>query len=386
MAEDLEFTLRKLADESRPVHMTNLAPLSDMPRGQAEVFRTAWEDFSSERRLELARALVEQAESNIHLNFFAILRELLRDPDAEVRRLAIEGLWEDNRASLVTPLATLAIEDPAPAVRAAAAASLGRFVLAGVLDEIAAEPAEQAEETLRTVWHRQGEVTEVRRRALEGLAYVELPDVRELIHMAYYDEDPLLRQSAVFAMGRSADRRWAKFVLAELESRLEAMRFEAAVAAGELNLPTAVKSLIRLLEDRDRTVREAAATSLGQIGGPAARRALEEAAGSGDETLADAAETALEELRFATGDVSDPLFDVAPARQGRFSGQTGDSAHDEDDDEYDDEAVDYPAEDVDWLDEADEGGEAGDEIDEEWPDDEDAYQDAYEADEDDAEL
>ncbi len=372
MAEDLEFTLRKLADESRPVHTTNLAPLSDIPRSQADLFHAAWAGFGPGRRLELVRALVEQAENNIHLNFFAILRELLHDPDAEIRRLAIEGLWEDDRANLVSPLARLAVEDPEPAVRAAAATSLARFVLTGVLGEIESEPAEQAEETLRTVWHRQGEVTEVRRRALEGLAYIDLPDVRELIHNAYYDEDPLLGQSAIFAMGRSADRRWAKYVLAELESRDEAMRFEAAVAAGELNLAPAVRSLIRLLDDRDRTVREAAATALGQIGGPAAKRALEAAAGSGDEVLAEAAEAALEELRFAAGDVSRPLFDVAPARRGPSSGDATDSDG-ADDEEYDDGVFDYGEDDVDWLDEDEDGGDIEEDL--EWFDDEESGED-----------
>jgi hypothetical protein len=233
-------------------------------------------------------------------------------------------------------------------------------------------------------------VIEVRRRALEGLAYVDLPDVRELIHMAYYDEEPLLRQSALFAMGRSADRRWAKFVLAELESREEAMRFEAAVAAGELGLSAAVQSLIGLLDDRDRTVREAAATSLGQIGGPAARRALEAAAGTGDETLADAAEAALEELRFVAGDVSDPLFDVTAARNGPSAGNSMDRADSDDDEGFNEafaegsgEIFDYAEDDVDWLASASEDDETGDDEDPEWSDDDEEAYEGHEADEDD---
>ena len=45
-----------------------------------------------------------------------------------------------------------------------------------------------------------------------------------------------MRQSALFAMGRTADSRWAKVVLSELESHEPAMRFEAAQAAGEMGL------------------------------------------------------------------------------------------------------------------------------------------------------
>ncbi len=38
-----------------------------------------------------------------------------------------------------------------------------------------------------------------------------------MIRKAYYDDDASMRQSALFAMGRTADSRWSKLVLAELE-------------------------------------------------------------------------------------------------------------------------------------------------------------------------
>jgi HEAT repeat protein len=349
MTEDLEFALLRLADEGRPVRATNLAPLSDVPRSQMEVFRASWARFSPERRLELIRELVEQAEANIRLNFYAILRELLTDVDAQVRKLAIEGLWEDNRSTLIAPLVNLVVHDPVPDVRAAAAISLGRFVLLGALGEIGDEPARRAEEALRTTWSRLREVTEVRRRALEGLAYIDAAEVRELIQAAYYDDDPLLRQSAVFAMGRSADRRWARHVLAELGSRDAAMRFEAAVAAGELALPASVTPLVRLLEDVDATVRSAAATALGQVGGPAARRALQIAAQGEDEVLAEAAETALEELGFSSGSQSGGIIDFQ-AGGGIAAEVDTDSEEAEDESHYDDVVFDYDEDEVDWLD------------------------------------
>ena len=56
------------------------------------------------RRLELLREMVEQAETHVDLNFHAVLRTLLADADAQVRRLAIEGLWEDEKPSLIPPL------------------------------------------------------------------------------------------------------------------------------------------------------------------------------------------------------------------------------------------------------------------------------------------
>ncbi len=367
MADEFVFVLDRIADESRPVRSTNLAPLSDMPHSQTDLFRSAWGRLSAQRRLELVRELVEQAEGNIHLNFDAILRELLYDLDPEVRRLAIEGLWEDNRPTLIAPLVNLVSGDPSAQVRAAAAMALGRFVLLGALGEISEGRATQAEEALRAAWYRPQEVTEVRRRALEGLAYTNQPDVVELIRIAYYDEDELLRQSALFAMGRSADRRWGKYILAELSNPVPAMRFEAAVAAGELALPAAVPPLVQLLDDGDSSVREAAATALGQVGGPAAKRALEDAVGGPDEVLAAAAEAALEELNFNSGRLSDDLLEIEQGHKGAGANwdvedELGDDAgFDEFDIEEmldaDDEDLYGEDDDLDWTDEDDEAEE-----------------------------
>lgn len=313
MTNDLESTLQRLADESRPVRKTSLMPLSDLSRGQIGQFRTAWADFSPARRLELISAMVEQAEADVQLCFHAILRECLADPDPRVRALAIEGLWEDERPSLVDPLVQLLATDPEPAVRAAAAIALSRFVLMGVLGEIAVGPADRAEAALRAAWGAPGETTEVRRRALEGLAVTEADDLPTLIELAYHDPDELMRQSALYAMGRSGDPRWGQVVLAELDSQDAAMRFEAANAAGELELPSTVKPLIRLLDDPDSNVREAAALALGQIGGREAQRALEGCLRrASDKRLVQAADEALQELAFRSGSPTTALFGFAP--------------------------------------------------------------------------
>jgi HEAT repeat protein len=343
LSPELESLLDQLTDESRPIRMLDLTPLSDVPRSLAPRFRESWLDLSDRRRLELVTAMVEQAETNIQLNFQTVFRECLSNTDAQVRRLAVEGLWEDERTSLVAPLVALLSTDPAAEVRAAAAASLGRFVLLGELGEIADTCATQAGRGLRAAWGRPGEVNEVRRRALEGLAYLDDASVCDLIDSAYYDEDDLMRQSAVFAMGRSANRRWAKYVLAELDNPAPAMRFEAATAAGELSLTAAIKPLIRLLDDSDGSVSEAAVLALGKIGGADARRAIEACLGSPDEHLAEAAGEALEELTFTCGEDE---FDAD--LEGFW---------DEDDNEYE-EDFDFDAEDAedeDWDEEDDEG-------------------------------
>ena len=357
MQKEFEFTLEQLADESRPVRTINLAHLSDLPRDLAEHFRGVWPGFSPARRLDLVSSFVEQAEANIHLNFHMILRDCLADTDAQVRRLAVEGLWEDERPSLIDPLVTLLAEDPAAEVRAAAASLLGQFVLLGALGEIDEVHAVRAEQALRTAWFRPREVTQVRRRALEGLAYTSEPDVHGLIDVAYFDEDPLMRQSAVLAMGRSADWRWEKFVLGELNSGEAAMRFEAAFAAGELILKAAVHQLIRLLDDVDGDVREAAALALGKIGGRDAMSALQAVLVSGDERLVDAAGDALDELYFNRGDFDDVLMDFRVVTDDDHVDLMGE-AWDADETLRKPDIIDSDArETFDWYDDAEEIGE-----------------------------
>ncbi len=335
MSDDLESLLVQLADESRPVRATKLTYLSDLTRAALGQFREAWATFGQERRAELITALVEQAEANIHVNFHAVLRACLRDTDPRVRKQAIEGLWEDEKTSLVAPLVDLLSADPEPEVRAAAAVSLGRFVLLGALGEIADEPAQAASDALLAAWNRRGESGEVRRRALEGLACSTGADLPDMITSAYYDEDERMRESALYAMGRHAHPRWAKFILAELASHEPAMRYEAALAAGEMSLKSAVQPLIRSLDDPDGHVREAAVLALGKIGGAPARRALEALINSGDEQLAQAADDALAELNFNSEQIDDVLLDFSAQPAARSSVADADEADEDWDDEDD---------------------------------------------------
>lgn len=368
MTQEFESLLSQLADESRSVRSIDLFPLSDVSRERLPYFMGAWGGLTAVRRLELVRALVEQAETNIHLNFHAILRSLLVDLDAEVRRLAIEGLWEDEKPSLIAPLVDRLRDDESAEVRASAATSLGRYVWLGVLEEIGPEPASVAESALYEAWSREGEVNAVRRRALEGLAHGSMADLNELILNAYYDEDELMRQSALFAMGRTGDSQWSRIVLSELGSHEPAMRFEAAQAAGEMGLRSAVQPLIRHLDDPDDSVREAAVAALGKIGGPTARRALQAVAQSDDEALAQAADDALAELKFGAEAGESEL--VAAGRRALGPGRGEDFDDEEDefevenetsgwDDESDDEdetsgwddGSDDEDEDLDWEEE-----------------------------------
>jgi HEAT repeat protein len=250
------------------------------------------------------------AEADFTLSFGAIFRIAMEDEDAEVRKLAIEGLWEDEDVRLVPLLAQRLEEDESVSVRAAAAQSLGRFILLGELRKIRPKPRKVAYAALLQALQAPDEHTEVRRRALESLAYVCSEALVASIREAYGSSSEKLRISAVFAMGRSADTRWDQEVRQELLSTNPEMRYEAARACGELQLSEAVGMLEELAEDTDAEVQQAAIWALGQVGGDRAREILEHYCHVGDEALRSAAEAAIEEFEFLHGDLEDLFADL----------------------------------------------------------------------------
>jgi HEAT repeat protein len=254
--------------------------------------------------------LVEIAEASFEVDFNAVFRFCLKDEDEKVRGMAIEGLWEDEDVSLIDPLINMMREDPSIQVRAKAATSLGRFVLLGELREIDTEKAAVVSEALLGVILSPNEDVEVRRRAVESIAYLSDERVREIIEAAYYDDDERMRVSAVFAMGRSADPLWSSIVLRELESPYPEMRYEAARACGELEISDAVPILANLVEDQDREVQEAAIWALGNIGGNEARRILESCYVTGDDFLREAVEEALDQLELLSASFNIPFHEL----------------------------------------------------------------------------
>jgi HEAT repeat protein len=140
---------------------------------------------------------------------------------------------------------------------------------------------------------------------LESLGFSSRPEVPELIEHAFEDDSEEWSASALHAMGRSADDRWAPLVIDRLkDSNLEISR-EAARAAGELELGDALPGLVDLLQEEDAELRLAAAWALSQIGGEGVEDALEELLErTEDEDEVDLIEDALENLTL-THEMSD---------------------------------------------------------------------------------
>lgn len=300
--------LEELLDLEQPILGLNLQALSDLSGPELEQFGRIRSQIPPARRRALVTGLIELAEARVDVCFRPIFQALLADEDPIVRSQAIDGLWEEEDVRLIAPLTHILQYDPAVDARAAAAQSLGRYVLLGELDELERGLSQEVEEALWLAYTQAGQDILVRRRALESLGYSSAERMPRAIAEAYEDDDEGLRASAVFAMGRSADSRWQDIVLAELDSSEAAMRYEAARASGELDLAEAIPALIPFLDEADVDLRDVAVWALGHIGGPEARRALQACAASEDEALAEAAQEALDELTFLSGDDELPAF------------------------------------------------------------------------------
>lgn len=287
----------------------DLFVFSDLSRQDAALVRQEWLLITPEQRQALVHALVELATEDLDWQLGRFLRIALEDPDATVRRYAIEGLWEETEADLLGPLIQLLYHDKSEEVRAAAAGVLGTYVLAGELDELDASLAMRAEEALLAILHNPAEPLAVQARALESIAYSGETGVRQLIEDSYYSPDEELRISALVAMGRSADTRWRGLARAELQNPSPLMRAEAARACGELEAKKAEPDLLGLLLDEEQVVRLAAIFALGRLGSARAREALRTLTASEDAIDAEAADTALEEMLFFAGAEDITLLD-----------------------------------------------------------------------------
>jgi HEAT repeat protein len=347
----IEQLLHDLIQGRETPDLIDLYALSDLTIQDAESVRQQWMLVEVTRRRMIVSGLVELAQEDIDLELGRFLRVAIYDSDAEVRRAAVTGLWDEVATDLLGPLLQLLQSDPDQNVRAAAATGLGGYILAGELEELDSALAMRAEQALLAVLNNQEEPLEVRRRALESIAYSGEAGVRELIEDGYYDSEELMRISAVFAMGRSADVRWRGLVRAELQSPSAEMRVEAAIASGELGAKSAAEDISALLQDRDERVRLAAITALGRIGGPVAQDALEAMLLSDNALEAEAADAALEEMQFFDQMDAISFFDETD-EEDEWASDDDDEWYDELDD---DDLGEYDSEDDNDLDELDEG-------------------------------
>lgn len=297
MKRDITKTMANLQDEMASLAEIHFASLNDLSRDEQAVVVAGWSRIPLEKRQKLLSVLDELASDDFQMDFTALFRIALKDTDAEVRRLAVEGLWMDEKPTIIRPLLMMVTQDESSDVRASAADMLGSWVLLGEYEEIHTERVVEIVETLVKIVSNTAEVLIVRARALESLGYSHDERVPTIIERVYKAPDPQARRSAIKAMGRHGDDRWAPTIRKELNNDDPAFRFEAVRAAGEMADRGSTARLIALVKDSDREVREMAVWALGEVGGKQAEATLKQLAKGDDPVLRKLAKEALTELK-----------------------------------------------------------------------------------------
>jgi len=285
--------LLALARPDAPLNRAEMVVLSHLSASAASL-SDAWEELSPARRREVVTSLVTLAEDDAQLDFVSVFRDRLDDADAEVRALAVSGLWESQEAALIPKLTRLLNTDPSVAVQAAAAQALGKFAQLVALGHLRDVYQARLAETLLPVYRDGTRDPLVRCRALEAVAPLPLPEVTAAIREAYGSGQRHLEISALYAMGANCEPAWQATLTGELDNPDAEVRYEATTALGEIGEEDSLGPLQARLTDADPEVRLAAVTAMGKIGGPAAGKMLRNYRVGDDAVLSEAVSEALE--------------------------------------------------------------------------------------------
>ncbi|MFC2005941.1 HEAT repeat domain-containing protein [Chloroflexota bacterium] len=296
MPSTIEGIIIELTNNKGPLLNARLIELSNLSSKELEFFKHTWAAIEPKRRYQIVHRLVELAENNIELNFDSIFKYCLQDRNDEVQSKAIEGLWENEEASQITPLINLLKQDTSEKVQTGAAIALGKFAMLAEHKKLCSDYVSGIQEALLTVISDENKTVEVRRRALEAVAPLSIQQVKTAIMKAYQSHNSRLKVSSIYAMGKNYDPSWLPILLKELTSSDAEVRYEAAEACGELEEEEAVPYLTERISDPDADVQMSAIQALGKIGGTQARKCLEQCLNNSSEAISQTAEQALNEL------------------------------------------------------------------------------------------
>lgn len=251
-----------------------LATFSDLSRERIRRISAVWADIDHAVRRKLIAAAVDLGEDSVEYQFGRLFRLALTDELADIRQLAITGLWEDESSSLLTDLISVAVTDESVDVRAAAIVHIGDAIprlIEGGDDEL----VERIGELVLTLAEDADESAIIRRRAIEALGGLgQTDETRELILDSIKHGDQTLEAAALVAMGRSLESRWLPHVRGAIVDDDPEIRYEASRALGAIGTTDDVALLAERTLDEDSDVRRAAVLALGEIGGPGAVRIL----------------------------------------------------------------------------------------------------------------
>ena len=301
--EKMEEVLDILADISADVANADFIEISDLSPSEIGSFAKVWFTIPVDRKRSILSTMASLAEDNTELDFCAVFKMCLKDPDETVQKTAIEGLWEYEDRSIIAGLVQILRSNRSPFVRSTAAVALGKFAYLTQEGKLLPKDGSEIFENLMDTLSDEDEDLEVRRRSLEAVAPFNTDVIRGYVTWAYESDDMDLKSSSIYAMGRTGEPSWIPCLMKELQSPEPSVRYETANACGDLGDEDVVPDLVQLLEDDDYQVQIAGINALGKIGGVLAKRVLTRCIKEGDAALEDAAGAALEDVEF----LDDPM-------------------------------------------------------------------------------
>ncbi len=336
-----------------------------LPQDQQELAKL-WPKIPLERRRNLIKDLVVVNDSDFLYDFEAVGRTALDDDDTDVVCGGIDLLFTTEDKQLI-PMYMRLLKDQArnELIRSAAANALGPYVYFGEMEELPEDKLHEIEEALLKSY-AQDPSEQVRRRALESLGYSSREEVPAMIRRAVDHSDSKWVESALFAIGRSADDVWEEHIMEHLDDPDHEIRLQAIHAAGGVGLAVARKPLLKLLTPRtDVELRKEAIWALSQIGGEGVMEVftrLQEL--TDDDEEYSLLEEAIDELNFTN---ESGLYQMMDVEEEDLEELVHGNTQDSEDADEDDAELDHPDYEE-WEKYMDEDGEFADEDD----DDEDA--------------
>jgi len=292
-----EFLNQLPEDDDESVNYASLPELSKLTGPEAEEFGQLWLEWSPERVLEIVDRMVSLCEEQPDVEFEAIYKQGLQHPSAVVRLSGLRGLEESSDRALITPLSNMLLTDPSVEVRAASAVPLTYLSAMAQEKKLGSKDGVLLTRVLYGVLDDEREVQAVKLKALEAVSVFGGDRLAPYIESAASSPNIDALKSSLFAMGRACDPRWIDNVLPYLEHDVASIRYEAAMAMGELGDEEHLRALEVPLDDADLTVQLAAISAVERIGGDVAKSLLEQLRVSPEPRVVELVQEALQRMK-----------------------------------------------------------------------------------------
>ena len=198
--------------------------MSSLSEGNIDQFNSAWASISIERKKEILDELTNLSEVDIKMDFSQIFLIGISDKNSLIREASVVGLWESNDRMIIKPLTALIRDDPSNPVRQAAAMTLATFTRRSQEGKLIHRDYQQIRESLLYAIEDESSDIDTKRRSIETIAHLGSSGIEDIIINAHKGYDSKLRQSAIYAMGRTSETRWIKLLIASLDDPDPAIR------------------------------------------------------------------------------------------------------------------------------------------------------------------